>query len=378
MTNSRPMVTGFGLIIGRKGIPDAPLWIGVCEEGVNCDTNVPPQQWLAMGSLDPSLLPEEETWYWVTGTWEDDPIESPAGHFLHAIAVTDANFIEQSQYWAWGCCDGHWRWPQHDGLIESLGEIIIFPGDGQEVCTGTLGFQNYTEGGGCLNPTGKDYDGICGDQTHDQIPSHLYMCAWPDNVAGEWFDLGWYEPCGGIPGKCVDPLGEEGSTICGNSTYGQDPTHRYKCKCINGEDCYWDDLGPDPGCGEGKCIDPPGTQGDKICGDENYGQNPNNLYECLNGQWVNRGYSSDCYVGECEGLTASECLVTPGCHWYKKYFWEDYKCHSTEQNMLMDYLPFILAGVGGVAVIAILMRRRAPAPAYYPPPYYYPSPKEKV
>lgn len=73
---------------------------------------------------------------------------------------------------------------------------------------------------------------------------------------------------------------------------------------------------------------------------------------------------------ECPDYTTKPDCEEAGCFWYKKYIWEEEKCHGTEQNMLMDYLPFIIAGVGvGVVLIAVTMRSPRPQPQYYPPQY---------
>lgn len=105
----------------------------------------------------------------------------------------------------------------------------------------------------------------------------------------------------------------------------------------------------------------------------------NNSIDCLgyNCYW----YDSACHSdpngnGDCAGLSEADCKATTGCYWYQKYFWEEPSCHSEEQNMLMDYLPFIIAGVGGVALIVIVLSKRKPAPQYYPPPMPYPSPMQ--
>lgn len=80
--------------------------------------------------------------------------------------------------------------------------------------------------------------------------------------------------------------------------------------------------------------------------------------------------------GNCEDYTNRTDCENAGCYWYQKYLWEDPKCYSAEQNMMMDYLPFIIAGVGGLVIVMALMSRSpATQPMYYPPPqYYYPPP----
>jgi len=68
------------------------------------------------------------------------------------------------------------------------------------------------------------------------------------------------------------------------------------------------------------------------------------------------GNGGDGYVCETYGNKSS--CETAGCNWYKKYLWSPEGCHTSEQNMVMDYLPFILAGVGGIILIALASRKR--------------------
>lgn len=87
------------------------------------------------------------------------------------------------------------------------------------------------------------------------------------------------------------------------------------------------------------------------------------LYTCTDGGWIlTEENSSQCgYTEECESITTeAECL--PPCYWYAKYFWEAPSCHTKEQNM-MDYLPFIVAGVGGTLIIAAVLLKKTPPPA---------------
>jgi hypothetical protein len=76
--------------------------------------------------------------------------------------------------------------------------------------------------------------------------------------------------------------------------------------------------------------------------------------------------------GTCEDiLTQSECIFP--CHWYAKYFWEDPSCHTQEQNAIMDYLPFILIGAGGVLMAYAVLSHpsRRYRPRRYPKYGYY-------
>lgn len=67
----------------------------------------------------------------------------------------------------------------------------------------------------------------------------------------------------------------------------------------------------------------------------------------------------------CEDYINKSACLAANCYWYKKYFWEPEKCYSTQQNMMMDYLPFIIAaGVGGTIIVLALARPKlAPKPA---------------
>lgn len=82
----------------------------------------------------------------------------------------------------------------------------------------------------------------------------------------------------------------------------------------------------------------------------------------------------------CEDILLQADCIAANCHWYAKYIWEEPSCHEAEQNMIMDYLPFILAGAGGVIILAAVLSKSAPTyppMPYYPPPpqYAYPTPK---
>ena len=102
-----------------------------------------------------------------------------------------------------------------------------------------------------------------------------------------------------------------------------------------------------------------------------------NQIDCVNAQcyWCN-GVCQDTPCGNgmpCEDRNQVEC--TPPCHWYAKYFWEAPSCHTAEQNMMMDYLPFIIVGVGGaILIVALVTKPKPPAPPHYPSPPKYPYP----
>jgi len=111
-----------------------------------------------------------------------------------------------------------------------------------------------------------------------------------------------------------------------------------------------------------------------------------NQIDCVNAQcyWWSDGTCHDTAEngngnGACEDYTTQASCAAAGCYWYAKYFWDAPSCHTAEQNMMMDYLPFIIAGVGGAIIIVALVTRGAPTPTPAPVPYYppprYPPPK---
>ena len=104
-----------------------------------------------------------------------------------------------------------------------------------------------------------------------------------------------------------------------------------------------------------------------------------NQIDCVNAQcyWWSDGTCHSTQENgngvKCEDYASEPTCKAAGCFWYKKYLWEEEKCHTAEQNMMMDYLPFIIAGVGGaIIIVALVTRAPAPAPHYPPPRYPYP------
>lgn len=88
--------------------------------------------------------------------------------------------------------------------------------------------------------------------------------------------------------------------------------------------------------------------------------------ECENAgcYWYNNScHSTD--IPECEKYTTQVECETAKCFWYSypNPFGEP-SCHT--QDMIMAYLPIIIAGVGGTLIIAALVSK--PKPPYYPPP----------
>lgn len=78
--------------------------------------------------------------------------------------------------------------------------------------------------------TGVDFMADCSTY-NNQSDCEAAGCYWYDNS------------CHTEPASCTNPTGSEGEEICGDPTYGQDPTHRYKCVSST-----WEDQGYDSTC----------------------------------------------------------------------------------------------------------------------------------
>lgn len=77
--------------------------------------------------------------------------------------------------------------------------------------------------------------------------------------------------------------------------------------------------------------------------------------------------------GGCEDYTSQSACETAGCYWYAypNPIGEP-SCH--DKQIWEAYLPFIIAGVGGLIIlVALFSRSTQPQPQYYPPPQYYPQ-----
>ena len=119
---------------------------------------------------------------------------------------------------------------------------------------------------------------------------------------------------------CTNPTGTSGQIICGQSAYGQDPTHRYKCTGT-----AWEDQGACPSgyyCSNGTCTQnpptgcssPTGTSGEIICGNATYGQDPNSRYQCNGTSWTSLGTCGtgyECVNGNCQAQGATQVIIPP-------------------------------------------------------------------
>lgn len=190
----------------------------------------------------------------------------------------------------------------------------------------------------------------CGE-LNNQVDCETYGCYWCNGQCQD-------NPCGG----CTSPTGEEEEEICGYPEYGQDPTHIYKC--TGG---IWVDQGYDASCAAG-CVE--GTiEILEYCPD---GTTVKRERKCENGVWVYYTYTcpGNGNGDECEIHTTQSACEAAGCFWYPyPNPLDEPSCHSKE--WYMSYLPFMIAGAGGLLLLVALMSPSR-APRYYPQPHYYP------
>lgn len=342
MENTNSPVTGFGLIIGRHGMPVDPLIIGLNMGGPPADPMSPDGWTNGYGVINAADIPTADEFYWLTAVL-DTPIPTPTAH-LFLAAVTNADYTADS-YWSWAACEGI-----PSGFNQGEAWTIA---DGWYAIPDTLSYLTWTQG------TGTVTCWRCNGTTPESqtFPS--------GTVCGQGVAVGYpytsQPTCTGVQCcKCV------GTTLqCQNFPSGT--------TCGQGDAAGWP-YAPGHSCGGGGCTNPTGIEGDTDCRGEDE-------YTCTGGQWVlTDANSPNCQTCKCSTYTqesvctnAKDTMGRTCCWWYSKYLWEEPKCTDREptiENRIMDYLPFIIAGVGGIAVIALLLRRRTPQ--YYPPQQPYP------
>lgn len=144
------------------------------------------------------------------------------------------------------------------------------------------------------------------------------------------------------PPDCVNPIGWTNDIICGDPSYGQDPTHQYQCS--NGA---WVDLGYSENCDTKEaCVNPSGSHNQIICGNPNYSQDPTHQYQCIDGIWTDLGYSSNCVV-ICSDYTDQSACEAVGCYW-----WGD-TCHGEPKEEAFPIWILLAIGISVAAVVGI-------------------------
>jgi hypothetical protein len=362
--NDRDVITGFGILVAkeRTTVPN-PLRIGIMTEPQRQHRDYP-EIWTEVGTLDSSRL--QSLWpavYWVFVDLSENPI-------MNISANTEFNI---------SC------------VTEQNGTGWLIVGD----YAGTI-------------PVMKTYDPVSNEWGELQQPPRAASCfTWTrEKTCGEHNKLEdcrnadcewWNEDCHDEEPTCEEIQGPYAETDCTyyNCNWCTDHCQTLPCDqtcgdfidpstCRNTEGChYWNGMCRDTapsGCGildNESCSYYSGILGCNWCTDHCQSQpcdidcdTFDNKDECeINDcNWCGDEETGYCQTDECvtkvceDILTQSEC-TTP-CHWYQKYFWAPPSCHTQEQNAIMDYLPFIILGVGGAMVAASFLTR--PKPMYRP------------
>lgn len=94
--NDRFPFTGFQIALGEHGTTTEPIYIGVMSDEYD-PTNW--DKWEVIGRLDPGVLPEKDTLYWVGLDLEDDPLQ--IGRRCYVLAISEDGPLN-GNYWIWG------------------------------------------------------------------------------------------------------------------------------------------------------------------------------------------------------------------------------------------------------------------------------------
>jgi hypothetical protein len=308
--NTRAPMTGFGIVGGYVGAVTEPLMMGIARTQINPNQQQPPPAWEKVGQILPGDI-EPNTYYFLYADFSSEPVAIAPNTTFYLIVATNQNYNEgEDNYWAWG---GFTTNPYANG------KIMVMPDNSGWIdwYNGALDgmFWTWTKTGGAT----------C--TSHTTQPTCVAAgCYWYNNS------------CHSDPPTC--------------SSY----TSQTTCQAAG---CYW--------C-NGVCQAAP-------CGTDcsTYVTNP----QCIAAgcKWCSDGTcKSDCGGGtNCEDIKLKAQCTSP-CFWYQKYFWESEKCHSNEQNIIVDYLPIIIGGVVAVAVVGVLITvlSKRKQPQYYPQPQYPP------
>lgn len=226
--NHRIPCTGFGLMLGRRGLPvdaggnPAPLYIGLTTtDEISGDGIYHPENWSKKGILYPEDLDEPDTWYWIWASFPDAPYPDI---FHMVVATTDAYFEEGTEnYWLWGAIEGEIdEYPRHADVFHGWDHGGWWP------LLDMLCFFTWTECEVpvCTNPSGVENDIICGDPYYGQDPTHKYKCQ-----DGVWVDQGY-------SADCVEECSPEGSRKCVGTDLYECRGSKWVLIEVNSSECF--------------------------------------------------------------------------------------------------------------------------------------------
>jgi len=101
--NDREPLTGFAMGLAEHGTCTEPLYIGLMYSTQNPENW---DYWRWYGRLDPGVLPEKDTYYWLGYDFENNPLIPPinAGT-VWCITAVSMDSPGDGNWWTWGCND---------------------------------------------------------------------------------------------------------------------------------------------------------------------------------------------------------------------------------------------------------------------------------
>jgi hypothetical protein len=101
--NDRGPFTGFQLALGEHGTTTEPLYVGVMY-GENDPTNW--DNWKVIAQLDPGVLPEKDTLYWLGLDLEPDTLPIYPGQNWYLLAISMDSPADDN-FWMWGASENN-------------------------------------------------------------------------------------------------------------------------------------------------------------------------------------------------------------------------------------------------------------------------------
>ena len=98
-------MTGFGIMIGKRGAPNEPLYVGVCQ-GAPPDDPLNPNSYIEVWSIPSYAIGSANTWYWAVFYFET-PLD--CSHFMPIVVCSSTcDFDPDTNLgdYVWGACFG--------------------------------------------------------------------------------------------------------------------------------------------------------------------------------------------------------------------------------------------------------------------------------
>lgn len=99
--NDRYPFTGFQIGLAEHGTTTEPIYVGVMLGKLDPQDE---NNWAVIARLDPGVLPEKDTFYWLGLDLEDDPLSIGPGQNWYLLAISMDDPVD-GNWWMWGCSD---------------------------------------------------------------------------------------------------------------------------------------------------------------------------------------------------------------------------------------------------------------------------------